>query len=724
MEKMNFTQMMRWVKGILPVLIAVFGIGNLSVKAQPSTPTTPNFSCIQDFIVPLDEECTGTVTIEMVINPNNISGLTGWFVHLDAETIPSNLNADDAVDTIYGEGEWMYGLYNAAGQLHCWGTFTTEDKVDPFFVGDITPEGPAGIGPGPVFNTSIFNQFGTYKLVEFAEWDVDLDDGGTFTPHLWSCWQSTNHANEAFTWPNIGARDFDSLNFVAARSGFLTIFVASQLNTNEVDPALRLPEFDPVVAIYGKGGFTSGNPCENMIAFGESTFIPNPLAGLGFADTLENSSLEGAYQDAGDIYAPWLLYPHPLVRMTVKVEAGQIYTIVVTHRAETEGDEADVFFMLDPYDAAAATTGDDALPRRIVYPVDIDGHNDTEEDSDWDMLDTSIAYFDFLCGDLSTVMLEHKKTYDQDEYLTGATRADASNVIDYLWVTGSGDVSPMPNAVLNNYWWSLGQSLVGLDNEAHLPFIDLEYYNLPGGVPESNLYHNFPWLSGSEEDEAGKVLMDFFFVDYGFKPMVIENCDDYTVEISDTYQAYGDCGIDYNGFEQFWDGYNVSGIITRTYIVNDAGTKTDPDTATIQLIFRNPTLYDVRLPHYTVNIECDELSGGEVVALDNGNPSPVSTGYPFVASLTGFKDLTPNSPFCNLAAAYQDVAKVTACGETFKFRREWTVYDWCRPGTTIIYNQLIKVGDWTIPTLTKGTVASTMNPFDCNGEVTITGFSY
>jgi hypothetical protein len=691
MEKTNFTQMMRWVKGILPVLIAVFGMSTTSVNAQ--------FSCIQDFIVPLDEECTGTVTVEMVINPNNTSSLIGWFVHLDANTIPSNLSSSLAVDTVYGEGTWMYGLYNAVGQLHCWGRFTTEDKVDPFFVGDTSD---VSNDPNTVFNEAIFNQFGTYKLVEYETWEATLGPG-TFTPHLWSCWQSTNHANQAFTWPNIGSRSFDSLNFTATRAGYLTIFVASELNTSSSSPVTRVPSFDPVVAIYGKGGFSSSSPCENMIAFGESTFIPNPLAGLGFAGSLENSSLEGAYQDAGDIYAPWLLHEQPIVRLTVKVDAGQQYTIVLTHRndvsdASLPSLDADVFFLLDPYDAQPATS---TQPRRIilgngVLPVD-----------------TSIAYFDFLCGDLSTVMLQNKKTYNQDQYLTGASRANASIILDLL-DGGDGDVDPLNNAQLNEIWYSMGQSLVGLDNAAHLPFIDLEYWNLPGA---------FTALGGTTTDQRGKWLMEFFFADYGFKPMVIENCPTYTVEVSDTYQPYGDCGIDYSGFEQFWNGFNVSGVVTRTFIVNDGGTKTDPDTAKIQLIFRNPTMYDVRLPHYTVNIECDELAGGEVVALSNGNPSPVSTGYPFIASLTGFKDLTPNSPFCNLAAAYQDVAKVTSCGSTFKFRREWTIYDWCRPGTTVIYNQLIKVGDWTVPTLTKGVVTSTMNPFDCNGQVTITGGS-
>jgi hypothetical protein len=146
--------------------------------------------------------------------------------------------------------------------------------------------------------------------------------------------------------------------------------------------------------------------------------------------------------------------------------------------------------------------------------------------------------------------------------------------------------------------------------------------------------------------------------------MVIENCDTWDVKVTDELERYGDCGYDipsegddYNLF------HNIGAIITRTFVVSDGGTKTDKDTAQIQLMFRNPSLYDVRLPHYTVNISCDEL-GDEVQEMENGHPSPASTGYPFVATLKSFVDLTPGAPgqpgstVCNLAAAYQDVARV------------------------------------------------------------------
>jgi hypothetical protein len=141
------------------------------------------------------------------------------------------------------------------------------------------------------------------------------------------------------------------------------------------------------------------------------------------------------------------------------------------------------------------------------------------------------------------------------------------------------------------------------------------------------------------------------------------------------------------------------------------------------MIFRNPNLYDVRLPHYTVNLDCDEVSEGTV------STDPSSPGYPFVSTLAGFVDLKPEgtgNTVCNLAAGYEDVARVETCANTYKFRREWTIYDWCRPGTTVIYHQLIKVGDWTAPTWPAATEASkaslvthTTSPVECTGTITV-----
>ena len=224
---------------------------------------------------------------------------------------------------------------------------------------------------------------------------------------------------------------------------------------------------------------------------------------------------------------------------------------------------------------------------------------------------------------------------------------------------------------------------------------------------------------GRSSHAAARLFMDSLLLDYGYMPMVIENCDSWDVVVTDEYESYGDCGIDITGWEAQEEGLNISGIIKRTFVVQDGGTKTDLDSAYIQMVFRNPNLYDVRLPHINVNLECDEIEEG-VASTD-----PAVTGYPFVSTLTGFVELTPSNEICNLAASYEDLERVETCANTFKFRREWTVYDWCRPATTVIYNQIINIGDWTAPVKeTDGYMFFTENADDCSGSLVLEAPSY
>jgi hypothetical protein len=587
------------------------------------------FSCTKNSILPLHDECQSVVSSTMFTFPTMI----GVLIYATMGEIPSSFAPGEIsfFDTVYGEGEWKYGLYSpfvdekGLHQLLCDGTFTTQDMIDPYFV------------------AKNLDQYGTYKKVTYAQWSDALNEG-TFNPHLWSCWQSTNHLGENFTWPNNSARTFDTLTFIANQTGVLTIIGSSILNTGT-----DAPEFDPVFALYSKGGFDKNNPCQNLIGFAESTFIPNPFAGQGYGNELTSSLINGTLQDQGDVFAPWLLHPHPMARLELKVEQGECYTLLVTHRAELTGSGAfDVYFMWNGYTAGIGIV---SAPGLVV--------------------DSSYAYFDLLCADLNTVMINNKRILNQDNY-TGGTLKNMSAYLD------TEDV--------NSAWYALGHTLLGQRGRIDTSFVDLNQFNITGDLFDDLLYA------------------------CGFMPMVIENCSDFEVCITDEYQAFGDCGYDAGTLN---NGYNIAGVITRTFVVSDKGTNTDMDTAQLKLYFRNPNLYDVRLPHYTVNIECDEA--GE------GIPSPSVTGYPFVATLTGFVDLTPNNALCNLAAGYTDKALVEGCSKNYSFRREWTIYDFCRPGTTIIYHQLIQVGDYTAPELVMSslTMSTSFSASECSGSVTI-----
>jgi hypothetical protein len=678
-----------------PLEAAVFeGIQN--PRSETNAVLNNSFSCLNQSVISLSDDCTSILSSSMFTMPSS----SGLFIYTHPLEIPSSFQPGEigTLDTVYGEGNWMYGLYSSTldekglHQLICWGTFTTEDKIDPFFVGDTTglPDDLT-----TVWDESRFQQYGTYKEIYYAAWEDSLNPIGTqFRPGLWSCYQDVSNPLDSSTWPNDLARRYDTLSFtLSSNDQILTIFAASKLNTNTLDSTAG---FDPTIALY-RGDFDPTSPCENMVGYAASTFIPNPLAGLGFSNDLQNSSKN---------FAPWLQHPHPLARMEFKAKAGQKYTLVITHKDGPALNHAryNVYFLLNDYKSNSGRIVTN-LPGR-VYPDSLG-------------VDTAFAYFDFLCYDLEAVMLKNQKTYpsdatvNADRYYTGGNIWQMSKYLGAAEPGLAGGYTVENRNAMNQQWRLIGEALLsvpGRDRDGS--FLDLNQANVypgPYSVVSGGMTFSLTRSRSQEGDvQDSRSLLDTLLRDYAFAPMVLENCGQWEVKAIDQYTAFGDCGIDVGNS-------NVAGIITRSWVVSDKRNKTDLDTAFTQLIFRNPNLYDVRLPHYTVSLDCEEVSG-------EGLPSPSITGYPFVSTLTGFVDLTPNQSVCNLAAGYEDKAVVTNCANNKEFRREWTVYDWCRPGTTIIYNQLIRVGDFTAPVISQTTTSLTtnFNADGCTGSVTIT----
>jgi hypothetical protein len=314
------------------------------------------------------------------------------------------------------------------------------------------------------------------------------------------------------------------------------------------------------------------------------------------------------------------------------------------------------------------------------------------------LYDTSFSFFDFLWYDLDQVVMNGGVTVREDEYFGGTI----SELDLYLGGDGNVQFNGADLSKVGSKWRNIASNLLSKPGR-DTAFLDINNLNF-----------------GRGSKAAAREFASNLIWNYGYMPMAVENCGAYEVRISDKYVEYGDCGIDLGGYAAQEDGSNVAGIITRTFIINDFSFRANTDTAQIQLIFRNPNLTDLRLPNYTVNIDCDELDGS-IVLLDNGLPSPVSTGYPFIPTLTGFVDLTPSNSLRNLGAAYEDKAVVEGCAGNRSFRREWTVYDWCRPGTTVIYHQLIRVGDWTAPifTVNSTTISSSFSADECAGVAII-----
>jgi len=171
-------------------------------------------------------------------------------------------------------------------------------------------------------------------------------------------------------------------------------------------------------------------------------------------------------------------------------------------------------------------------------------------------------------------------------------------------------------------------------------------------------------------------------------PQVHDNCSAMIVTVYDELEEEGDCGD--------W-------IITRHFSVRDRYQSDCPPPALIssctQVIrVRKPNLGDIVFPPFTSIIECDEdfptdgIQGGP-----EDNPAPGFSGFPYLATAGNFYDL--NQSVCNLGASYSDEPRIQVCPGSYYFRREWNFIDWCDPGNSLTYNQIIRVGDFTGPTI-------------------------
>lgn len=199
-------------------------------------------------------------------------------------------------------------------------------------------------------------------------------------------------------------------------------------------------------------------------------------------------------------------------------------------------------------------------------------------------------------------------------------------------------------------------------------------------------------------------------LNYTGRPTISDNCGYVKVTVSDELQENGTCG---------------DVVITRTFYIEDkynSDCSGAPNTAvcTQRITIGKPALADVIFPPFTAFVECDE----DFPTLDNGNPAPSLTGYPFLQTAFGFEDL--DDDYCNLGASFEDRPSVDICEGTYKFFREWSVFDWCDPTTSGTFLQLIKVGDYTPPVVECPLVdydwdgeydllTYSTGPFDCTG---------
>lgn len=160
-------------------------------------------------------------------------------------------------------------------------------------------------------------------------------------------------------------------------------------------------------------------------------------------------------------------------------------------------------------------------------------------------------------------------------------------------------------------------------------------------------------------------------------PIVVDACMlNPTLTFEDEYVANGHCS---------------EAIINRTFTVVDQSGNSAECTQSIS--FPTIELSEVNLPPKTIHISCDQT----YVSDDEGNPSPVETGYPFVVAADGTYNVDP--VYCNILANYEDLPEVQVCSGTSTFIRRWVVFDNCNAGELIEYDQVIIIGDRTGPVI-------------------------
>ncbi len=297
------------------------------------------------------------------------------------------------------------------------------------------------------------------------------------------------------------------------------------------------------------------------------------------------------------------------------------------------------------------------------------------------------------------IRMELELKQDQTYYLV-TTSLKPEDTGNYAWLVFRDEITQQPNTEILK-----GKPVVELPWITNLVCDDFNKIKLPGNacyrtdrlgniVSISNDLHNVLKIKGFPHKGNP------WFTRGG---AVSDNCGDVTICVGDEVQAsYGTCD---------------STVIKRTFAAVDL---TGNGTLCTQMItIKKPSIQAVVLPNYIDYIECDES-----FPIDStGFPHPSVTGYPFVRTAFGLKDL--KAPFCNLAATYQNTARVDICDNAYTFIREWTIYDWCNPGSTLIYKQLIKVGDFTPPEAScqwdeEGCpIVFSTGPFACTATITI-----
>lgn len=178
-------------------------------------------------------------------------------------------------------------------------------------------------------------------------------------------------------------------------------------------------------------------------------------------------------------------------------------------------------------------------------------------------------------------------------------------------------------------------------------------------------------------------------------PVFVDHCGIADTVFYDEVLSSGDCGE----------------ILLRRHfrVTDNSGNYAD---CSYDLLFGQPSLDILVLPPPIFAVGCDQP-----VPFDaDGYVLPEWSGYPMLETLDGWVAI--RQTFQNLAVVYEDGKQITHCGGAFSYVRNWTLLDWCRPADVAVYAQVIKVGDFSPPSLSLESATDTLHYSASNTDCT------
>jgi len=182
----------------------------------------------------------------------------------------------------------------------------------------------------------------------------------------------------------------------------------------------------------------------------------------------------------------------------------------------------------------------------------------------------------------------------------------------------------------------------------------------------------------------------------------MENCSNTTLSYLDT-EISDNCAS------------GLTSHINRKWTARDASGNT---TTCVQRINKlRPTLDDVIAPTDYDGIDAPFFTCEDNLPIVNGHPNP-TPDYIESLGLQGYPWVYGQSTGCSINWEYED-HPIVVCDGTVKYRREWSIIDWCL-GDGFIYNQIIKVVDDQGPAIDcPANMTVSTDPFTCCATINL-----